>query len=451
MSIKDIVGRLPDDFLFGVATSSYQIEGSSFGGCGPSHWDDFAAEPGRVANGENGAIACDHYHRYEEDLDLVRDGGFGAYRFSFSWARLLPENDRASNAEGIAFYDRLIDGILERGITPFAALYHWDLPRRHAQRGGWTERDIAKYFADYTDLVMRHFGDRLHAVAPINEPWCVAWLSHYWGEHAPGLRDIGAAARAMHHVQLAHGLSVEAMRANGHGNVGCILNKEYGVPGIDTDAAHEKTELFDGIYNRWFEESMFRGRYPEDVLAVLGPHMPKEFDDDMACIAAPLDWVGANYYTRALIMPDASEPHIGFRCERGDLERTDMGWEIDPAGLGFFLRRLATDYAPGLPLYVTENGMANDDVPGGGGSGANGSINDQARITYFERHLEVVEAVVAEGVPLKGYFAWSLLDNYEWALGYGKRFGLVYVDYETLERVPKESYGAWREICEIGK
>ena len=330
-----------------------------------------------------------------------------------------------------------------RGVTPFAALYHWDLPRRHAQRGGWTERDIAKYFADYTDLVMRHRG-QASCGGPHQRTMVRRVAQPLLGRaRAPGLRDIGAAARAMHHVQLAHGLSVEAMRANGHGNVGCILNKEYGVPGIDTDAAHEKTRLFDGIYNRWFEESMFRGRYPEDVLAVLGPHMPKGFDDDMACIAAPLDWVGANYCTRALIMPDASESHIGFRCERGDLEKNAIGREVVPAGLGFFLRRLATDYAPGLPLNVTENGMANDDRPGGG-SGADGSINDQARITYFERHLEVVEAVVAEGVPLKGYFAWSLLDNYEWALGYGKRFGLVYVDYETLERVPKESYNQWK-------
>ncbi len=440
MGMDRIIAGLPQDFLFGVATSSYQIEGTNHGGCGPSHWDDFAAEPGRVSDGSDGATACDHYHRFAEDLDLVRDGGFGAYRFSFSWPRLLPDTGSAVNPEGVAFYDRLLDAMLERGLQPFATLYHWDLPRRHAEAGGWQNRDTCGWFADYTDLVMRHFGDRLHAVAPVNEPWCVSWLSHFWGHHAPGLTDLAATARSMHYIQLAHGRSVEVLRGHGHRNIGCVLNKEFAVPVDESDLAAEKTALFDGIYNRWFEESTFKGQYPEDVLALFGDHMPDGYEDDLPLISAPLDWAGSNYYTRSVIQPDAGEPHIGFRCIRGDLPKTDMGWEVDPAGLGFFLRRIATDYAPGLPQYVTENGMANDDR-----KDADGEIVDPDRIAYFEGHLEEISQLVTDGVPIHGYFAWSLLDNYEWAFGYSKRFGIVHVDYDSMIRTPKHSYHAWRD------
>ena len=440
MGMDRIIAGLPQDFLFGVATSSYQIEGTNHGGCGPSHWDDFAVEPGRVSDGSDGATACDHYHRFAEDLDLVRDGGFGAYRFSFSWPRLLPDTGSAVNPEGVAFYDRLLDAMLERGLQPFATLYHWDLPRRHAEAGGWQNRDTCGWFADYTDLVMRHFGDRLHAVAPVNEPWCVSWLSHFWGHHAPGLTDLAATARSMHYIQLAHGRSVEVLRGHGHRNIGCVLNKEFAVPVDESDLAAEKTALFDGIYNRWFEESTFKGQYPEDVLALFGDHMPDGYEDDLPLISAPLDWAGSNYYTRSVIQPDAGEPHIGFRCIRGDLPKTDMGWEVDPAGLGFFLRRIATDYAPGLPQYVTENGMANDDR-----KDADGEIVDPDRIAYFEGHLEEISQLVDDGVPIHGYFAWSLLDNYEWAFGYSKRFGIVHVDYDSMIRTPKHSYHAWRD------
>lgn len=436
--MERVIAGLPQDFLFGVATSSYQIEGTRHGGCGLSHWDDFAAEAGRVSDGTDGSLACDHYHRFAEDLDLVGDGGFGAYRFSFSWPRLLPESDGTVNPEGVAFYDRLLDAMLERGLQPFATLYHWDLPRRHAKAGGWQNRDTCGWFADYTDLVMRHFGDRLHAVAPVNEPWCVSWLSHYWGHHAPGLTDLGAAARSMHYVQLAHGKSVEVLRGHGHRNIGCVLNKEFAVPADESDLAAEKTNLFDGIYNRWFEESTFKGRYPSDVLDLFGDHMPDGFEDDLALISAPLDWAGSNYYTRSVIQPDAGEPHIGFRCVRGDLPKTDMGWEVDPSGLGFFLRRMAEEYAPGMPQYVTENGMANADLIGPDG------IADLERIAYFEGHLEEIADLVADGVPIHGYFAWSLLDNYEWAFGYSKRFGIVHVDYDSMIRTPKHSYLAWQ-------
>ena len=424
---------------FGVATASYQIEGSSFGGCGRSHWDDFADEPGRVFEGHNGSIACDHYHHYETDLNLISEAGFDAYRFSFSWPRLLPETSSALNPDGIDFYDRLIDAMLERDLKPFATLYHWDLPQRHAQKGGWQNRDTAKYFADYTDIIMSHFGDRLVSIAPVNEPWCVSFLSHYWGHHAPGLMDLSATAKSMHYIQLAHGLSINVMREHGHNNLGCVLNKEYFTPIDDSEVAQEKAHLFDGIYNRWFEDSLFKGQYPEEVLAVFGNEMPENYQDDMSIISSPLDWAGVNYYTRSVIAPDANEPHFGFKCLRGDLPKTDMDWEIVPEGLSFFLRRLAKDYCPDLPIYITENGMANADHLAGE------AIADTSRLSYFESHLRAVEEVVEDGVPVKGYFAWSLLDNYEWAFGYDKRFGIVHVDFDTQKRTPKQSYYAWQD------
>ena len=433
------IQQLPDEFVFGAATSSYQIEGSKFGGCGRSHWDDFAKQDGRTYQNQSGAVACAHYHHWAEDLDLISAAGFKAYRFSFSWPRLLPEQDTEANADGISFYDRLIDGMLERGLQPFATLYHWDLPSRHAEAGGWTNRQTALRFADYTDLIIRNYGDRLETVAPVNEPWCVSWLSHYWGAHAPGFRDISATARAMHYIQLAHGLSIEVMRGHGQKNLGCVLNKEFGSPADETPETRRLTHLFDGIYNRWFEESIFKGRYPDDVLAVLAQHMPDNYPQDMAVISQPLDWVGVNYYTRCVIAPDKNEPHLGFKCTRGDLPKTDIGWEVFPEGLAFFVNRLSTDYAPGLPIYITENGMANKDALHGG------QVTDTERLSYFDQHLAQIVTLTEQGRPVKGYFAWSLLDNYEWAFGYDKRFGLVHVDFETQKRTPKASYFCWKD------
>ncbi len=439
MRLQELLCSMPQDVCFGVATSSYQIEGNKFGGCGLSHWDSFAQKTGAVHSGADGSIACDHFHLWEADLDLIQDGGFDAYRFSFSWPRLLPDDDAKLNPEGIAFYDRLIDGMLARDLQPFATLYHWDLPVRHAQQGGWQNRETAQYFADYTDIIMRHFGDRLTSIAPINEPWCASWLSHYWGHHAPGLTDISATAKAMHYIQLAHGLSIEVMRGHNHQNLGCVLNKELGVPCDDSAHTAQLTHLFDGIYNRWFEESIFKGRYPDEVLTLFKGMMPEGVEDDLKIINAPLDWVGTNYYTRSVICPDPDEPITGFKSIRGDLPKTDMGWEIEPEGLYIFVKRIAQDYAPGLPQYVTENGMANAE------RFAHGQVDDPERIAYFEGHLAQIQKLITEGVPIKGYFAWSLLDNFEWAFGYDKRFGLVYVDYETQERVPKSSYLAFQE------
>jgi beta-glucosidase len=421
----------PEGFVFGSATSAYQIEGASFGGAGACHWDSFAATPGNVVRAENGAVACDHYHRWSGDLDLVRDAGLDAYRFSTSWARVMPEGRGTVNEAGLAFYDRLVDGLLERGLQPWLTLYHWELPSPLADLGGWRNRDIAGWFADYTEVVMRRLGDRLHATAPINEPWCVAWLSHFLGHHAPGMRDIRAAARAMHHVLLAHGRSIAAMRALGVGNLGAVMNFEFAQPADASREAAERAATYDAIYNRWFVEGVTRGAYPQEALAGLEPHLPAGWQDDFATITAPVDWLGINYYTRKLIGP-AEGPWPALEEVEGPLPKTDMGWEIHPEGLHHFLTRLAA-VAPGVPIVVTENGMATDVSP-----------EDPARIAYLEAHLAAARRAISEGVPLRGYFVWSLLDNYEWALGYEKRFGLVHVDFDTLERTPKASWRALR-------
>ena len=425
----------PEGFLFGAATSSYQIEGHAFGGAGRTQWDDFAATPGNVVRAENGARACDHYHRVEEDLDLLKGANLDVYRFSCSWARVMPEGRGATNPAGLDFYDRLVDGLLARGLKPAATLYHWELPSPLADLGGWRNRDIAGWMADYAHALMSRIGDRVWSAAPINEPWCVAWLSHFLGQHAPGLRDIRATARAMHHVGLAHGRSIEAMRALGMTNLGAVCNFEYSQAADDTPEAAQAAALYDGYYNRWFLSAMFKGEYPSNVLEGLGPHMPEGWQDDMTTIRAPVDWVGINYYTRKLIGP-VPGPWPGHAEVPGPLPKTDMGWEIYPDGLSHFLRRTAADYTGTLPLYVTENGMA-------GGDGLIGDeVRDDARLDYLTQHLEAVQAAIADGVPVKGYFVWSLMDNYEWALGYDKRFGLVHVDFETLQRTPKGSYHA---------
>ncbi|MDR3476183.1 MAG: GH1 family beta-glucosidase [Devosia sp.] len=420
------------NFTFGAATASYQIEGNTqAGGRGPSIWDSFSATPGNVRNGDTGAIADDHYNRWPEDLDLIRDGGFDAYRFSIAWPRLLPEGTGAVNQDGIDFYDRLIDGMLERGIKPFMTLYHWDLPSALQDRGGWMNRDIAGWFAEYAALCARHYGDRVAAVATINEPWCVAFLSHYLGIHAPGYRDMRAAARAMHHVLYAHGAGVAALRANGAKNVGIVTNLQKCEPASGSAADAEATELFDGIFNDWYLGGLYKGAYPARVVKMFEPYLPQGFERDMATVSAPLDWAGINYYSRSLIAADPGNP-AGFKQVDGNLEKTDIGWEIYPKGLTDLLVRVSTDYTK-VPLYVTENGMA--EVAGD---------DDPRRVRYYEDHLKAVLAARAAGADVRGYFAWSLIDNFEWAEGYTKRFGIVGIDYETQERKPRSSYRAFQ-------
>ncbi|MEM9755614.1 MAG: GH1 family beta-glucosidase [Pseudomonadota bacterium] len=420
----------PPGFLFGTATSAYQIEGHAQGGAGPTHWDSFAATPGNVVRAENGDLACDHLNRLDADLDLIARLGADVYRFSTSWARVLPEGRGTPNAQGLDFYDRLVDGLLARGIKPAATLYHWELPQPLADLGGWRNRDIAGWFADFTETIMARIGDRLWSAAPINEPWCVAWLSHFDGHHAPGLRDIRATARAMHHVLLAHGRAIEAMRARGLGNLGAVVNQEWATPADDTPEAAAIARTYDAIYNRFFLSGLFHRRYPTEVLAGLEPHLPTGWQDDFDTIAQPLDWVGLNYYTRKLLAPSGG-PWPGYAEVEGPLPKTQMGWEIYPDGLRDFLIRMAQDYTGDLPIYVTENGMASPEP-----------VDDIDRIAYLDTHLAAVQAAIAAGAPVHGYFVWSLMDNYEWALGYEKRFGLVHVDFDTLARTPKASFRA---------
>jgi beta-glucosidase len=422
----------PEGFLFSAATSSYQIEGHGFGGAGPTHWDTFAATPGNVVRAEHGQLACDHYHRYEEDLDLARDMGLDAYRFSTSWARVLPEGRGTPNAEGLDFYDRLVDAMLARELKPQATLYHWELPAALADLGGWRNREIADWFADFTEIIMRRIGDRVFSVAPINEPWCVGWLSHFLGHHAPGLRDIRATAYAMHHILLSHGRAMEVMRGLGVQNLGAVCNFEYAEPVDASPEAAKAAQLYDGYYNRFFLGGLFNSAYPEDVMEGLGPHMPNGFERDFDLIGQPLDWVGLNYYTRKVIAPNEGAWPSHDEVD-GPLPKTQMGWEIYPDGLHHFLTWVDATYTKGLPLYVTENGMANADRVG---------RDDVERMSYLDQHLAAARRAIADGSPVAGYTFWSLLDNYEWALGYEKRFGLVHVDFETLERRPKASYHA---------
>lgn len=421
----------PAGFVFGAATAAYQIEGHAFGGAGSCHWDTFAATGRNVIGNEDGARACEHYTRWAEDLDLICKAGLDAYRFSTSWTRVMPDGVSV-NPEGLDFYDRLVDGMVARGLTPYLTLYHWDLPSALADQGGWTNRATAERFADFASVVMGRIGDRVARTATINEPWCVSWLSHFEGHHAPGLRDIRAAARAMHHIQLAHGLAMERLRRDGHDNLGIVLNFADILPaGPGEDAA---VDLADAISNRWFIESVTRGSYPQVVLDGLGQHMPQGWEADMPTIAAPLDWLGVNYYTRALVAHDEGAAWPATKMHEGPLPKTQMGWEIYPEGLRNLLVRMSREYLGDLPVVVTENGMAWDDHV------VEGEVADAMRCRYVAAHLVAARQAIAEGVNLQGFFYWSLLDNYEWAFGYAKRFGLIHVDFDTMQRTPKASW-----------
>ncbi len=427
----------PPDFLFGAATSSYQIEGHAHGGAGSTHWDSFAATPGNVRDGSDGARACDHYHRYSEDLQLMADAGFNAYRFSTSWARVLPEGKGAPNQAGLDFYDRLVDEICAKGMQPWWTLYHWELPSALADSGGWRNRDTALRLGDFAALMADKIGDRVQAAAPINEPWCVAWLSHFLGHHAPGLRDIRAATRAMHHVMLGHGAAIQAWRAAGIDQLGAVLNVETALPATaaDTEAACE----YDGLYNRWYAEAIASGEYPADILGAVEQHMPAGWQEDLKLISQPLDWLGVNFYTGKRLARGKSAKFGDIDELPGDLPVTSMGWEICPDWLEEWLLRLNQTFGEKLPIYVTENGMAS-------GSG----LQDSDRIDYLQGHFQAALRAQKQGVDLRGYFVWSLLDNYEWAYGYGERFGLVHVDFDTLERTPKASYD-WIKALIAGK
>jgi beta-glucosidase len=408
---SQLTKSFPADFVWGAATASYQIEGAANeDGRGESVWDRFCATPGKVRNGDSGAIACDFYHRYSDDIALMRELGLDAFRFSIAWPRVLPEGRGTVNTKGLDFYDRLVDELLANGIAPYATLFHWDTPQALEDQGGWPSRAT------------------------------VAWVGHGWGHHAPGRESDSDALATAHHLLLSHGRAVEILRRNSpNSEVGITLNLDNPYPATDSDEDIAAARWVDGLHNRWFLDPIFNGAYPEDMLEAWSEIMPTVQDGDMETIAAPIDFLGVNNYTSPLVAADDD----GGRSQivrRNDVDRTDMGWEVVPEGLRDLLVRLDHDYSP-KAIYVTENGAAYADV-----RGHDGGVSDPERQSYLDRYLAGAASAVAQGVPLRGYFAWSLLDNFEWAWGYWKRFGLVYIDYPTLERVPKGSFYWYRDF-----
>jgi beta-glucosidase len=437
----------PEGFLWGVATSSQQIEGGcGEGGRGESIWDRLAATPGRIADGTDARVACDHYHRWREDLDLLKWLGVGAYRFSVAWPRVMPDG-RNLNAAGLDFYDTLVDALLEAGIRPFVTLYHWDLPQALQDRGGWNTRDTAEAFVEYTEAVARRLGDRVPYWATHNEPWCIATLGHEEGHHAPGHRDPSEALRVAHHVLLSHGWAGKLLRQDFPGSeVGIVLNLVPAWPASESDADNEAARRFDGCFNRWYLDPIFRGRYPEDVIAdrlrrghLETEGLPFARAGDLDTISLPLDFLGVNYYSRVVVKADQAGEPVAFPPVPEE-QLTDMRWEVFPQGLYDLLMRLKREYDP-PKIYITENGAAYSDGPND-----DGRIDDRRRIDYLRSHLIKAHHAINEGVPLQGYFIWSLLDNFEWAHGYTKRFGLYWVDFGTQERIPKDSAFWYRDV-----
>lgn len=422
--------------LWGAATASYQIEGSTRAdGRGESIWDRFASVPGSIADGSTAETADDHYVRYREDVALMRDLGLQAYRFSVAWPRIQPEGRGPANRRGIDFYQALVEELLEAGIRPFVTLYHWDLPQALQDRGGWADRDTVGRFAEYADLVTGVLGDRVSDWITFNEPFVHTYLGHVSGQHAPGLADEALLPVVGHHLLLAHGTAVPVIRANqraADGQVGITIYTSPTLPATDSDADDEAARLVDGVVNRWWLDALFTGTYPADVLEATG------FDPDpadLAVIATPIDFLGMNYYYRTRVAHDPDRT-FALPPPPGGPGATAMGWTVEPDGLHEILMRVHRTYAPPR-IHVTENGAAYDDVVD-----ADGRVHDPRRVAYLEEHIAAVEQAAADGAPVEGYFAWSLLDNWEWAEGYRPRFGVVHVDYATQRRTVKDS-GAW--------
>ncbi|GAA3319606.1 GH1 family beta-glucosidase [Arthrobacter ramosus] len=442
----------PADFAWGVATAAYQIEGAvNEGGRGQSIWDTFSHQAGTTIHGDNGDIACDHFHRWEEDLDLMAELGIPSYRLSLSWSRLQPTGVGPLNPEGVRFYRELLEGCAARGITPYVTLYHWDLPQALQDDGGWPARHTAYRFGEYSGLVAEALGDLAEHWITINEPMCVAFLGHSWGMQAPGFKDDRLAVRAAHHLLVAHGLALAEFRARrpeakmGITNIIGNLN-----PASDSDADRKATEYWDAISNRIFLDPVYRGRYAESTIAVYGQYGltamgegagPEDLvqPGDLAIISAPGDFAGINHYTNMLVSADESAPG-GASWTHVQPAPSSFGWSNTPGALKAVLKRVAAEYTS-LPLYVTENGVTFHDYVD-----PNGEVRDPERIDYLRGYISAVGEAIADGVDVRGYFAWSFMDNFEWAEGYDKRFGLVYVDYGTQARIPKWSAYWYRDI-----
>ena len=421
--------EFPKEFVWGVATSSFQIEGAAqLDGKGPSIWDDFCRVPGAIADNSNGNVACDHYHRWADDLDLVASLGVDAYRFSVSWPRVRPGGAGAWNHKGLDFYERLVDGLLERSIKPYLTLNHWDLPAELQAAGGWANRDTVHRFVEYAQGIAARLGDRVAAITTHNEPWVMAMLGHESGIFAPGVKNRAVAMQASHHLLLSHGLAMQALRAAGcKARLGIVLNLSPVQPATDAPADRASARLEDGRLLRWYMDPLFKARYPLDVLEFLGPDSPKVEHGDLELIATPMDFLGLNYYSRSVVSADGP-----WDVHGSGHAVTDMGWEVYPQGLTELLLRLHRDYSV-PPLYVTENGGAFRDHR------VDGQVHDPLRTDYIARHIAAVADAMRQGVCMAGYMVWSLLDNFEWASGYEKRFGIVHVDFATQQRTPKDS------------
>ncbi|MDW3214956.1 MAG: GH1 family beta-glucosidase [Ilumatobacteraceae bacterium] len=430
-------GAFPTGFLWGAATAAYQIEGAAAeGGRGPSIWDDFSHTPGLTRNGDTGDVACDHYHRWRTDLDLAADIGITAYRFSVSWARLQPAGDGPLNPEGVRFYRDLLEGLHERNIRPVATLYHWDLPSPLEAAGGWPARDTAERFAEYARLTVDALGDLATDWVTLNEPWCSSFLGYHSGAHAPGRRDLGDAVRAAHHLNLAHGLAVRAIREGRHGGVALGISNLITdvVPAGDHPDDVAAARRVDANANQTFLTPVYGGEYSSDVHDLYDRHGLSTAiqPGDLGIISAPCDFAGVNHYHRHVVAADAGDPHLGAVITDAEPAPTALGWSFLPESLRCVLRRVATH--TDLPLHVTENGAAYDDQVD-----ADGRVDDRDRVEYLDAYTGAVAQAIADGIDVRGYFAWSLLDNFEWAEGYDRRFGLVYVDYATQQRIPKSS------------
>jgi beta-glucosidase len=434
---RALAARFPANFVWGVATSAYQIEGAAHDdGRGDSIWDVFCRRPGAIRDGSSGERACDHYHRVDEDVALIASLGVRAYRFSIAWPRVQPRGSGAWNEQGFAFYDRLIDALLGQGIAPHVTLYHWDLPQALQERGGWTDRDTVGRFGDYAAEVARRIGGRAASIATHNEPWVVAILGHEAGIFAPGLRSQQAAMQVSHHLLLSHGVALKALRAQGcAAPLGIVLNQSPIHPATDSAEDQAKARLDDGLTIRWYMDPLLCGTYPQDVLQFLGADAPSVRDGDMDTIHQPLDFLGINYYTRNVSGTGAPLDPVA-----SGKEVTDMGWEVFPGGLSELLGRLNADHRL-PPVYIMENGAAYPDRLVGG------RVADPDRIRYLSSHIAALGDALATGVDVRGYFVWSLLDNFEWADGYSKRFGIVYVDYATQRRTPKDSARWYQAFC----
>ncbi|MFD8570298.1 GH1 family beta-glucosidase [Streptomyces sp. NPDC059639] len=436
------LAAFPNDFLWGTATAAYQIEGAvAEDGRAPSIWDTFSHTPGKVAGGDTGDVACDHYHRWREDFDLLKQLGTNAYRFSVAWPRIVPGGDGPVNAKGLDFYDRLTDALLADGITPMVTLYHWDLPQALQDRGGWPARETALAFGEYASVVAERLGDRVKHWTPLNEPLCSAWIGHLEGKMAPGIADLSAAVPASYHLLLGHGLATQAIRAAvPDAEVGIVLNLAQVEPATDRPEDIAAARRMDGHSNRWWLDPVHGRGFPEDMKEVYGVELP-ERPGDLETIAAPLDWLGLNYYFPSAIADHPAGPApYADSVRRLGVPRTGMDWEVDANGIETLLLRLTSEYGA-RKLYITENGSAYPDVVR-----PDGTVDDPEREQYLVDHLAACARAVRKGAPLAGYFAWSLLDNFEWAYGYDKRFGLVHVDYQTQVRTIKGSGHRYADI-----